>query len=110
MLKGIIFVTIKYKYIGDKMKKYYRVKKGDTLLMIAEDFLIPPFKLIADNALSGEVYQGQVLIIDKLERKLYRVKPFDTIKSVCANFCISTEDFISINKTDYIYPGILVYV
>lgn len=92
------------------MKNYYRVKRGDTLLSIAEQFFIPPFKLIADNCLKREVREGQVLIIDKLNRKVYRVKPFETILSVCKDFCISTEDFISINKTDYIYPGILVYV
>ena len=80
------------------MKSYYRVKRGETLLSVSEDLLIAPFKLISDNCLSSEVREGQVLIIDKLERPLYRVKPFDNVNSVCQKFSITKEDFLLYNN------------
>ena len=91
-------------------KNYYRVKRGDTVLSVSEELSFPPFKLIADNALTEEIRAGQVLIIIKLSRPVYRVKPFDSIEEICEKFCIVKQDFLLNNKTDVIYPGILVYV
>ena len=89
---------------------FYRVKVGETLISISDKLQIPPYKIIADNFLKSEVKAGQVLVIRKLNRPLYRVKPFDTIASICLAHNLDVKDFIFYNRTDFIYCGILVYL
>ena len=88
----------------------YRVNSNDTLISISEKLQVPPFKIIADNNLKSKVYLGQVLLIKRQNATLYRVQPFDTIEGICAKFSISPQDFFYLNRTDFIYFGILVYV
>ena len=89
---------------------FYRVKVGETLISISDKLKVPPYKIIADNFLKSEVKAGQVLVIRKLNRPLYRVKPFDTIKGICARHNLDEKDFIFYNRTDFIYCGILIYL
>ena len=88
----------------------YRVKSGETVLTISELLRMPPYKIIADNNLTADVYAGQLLVIKKLDRQLYRTKPFDTVDSICKKFSILKEDFISFNGAETVHFNILVYV
>ena len=88
----------------------YRVRANDTILTVSETLKVPPYKLIADNNLTEEIYQGQLLIVKRLNRKLYRVKPFDTVDSICEKFNLSKEEFISINGKNLVNFNILIYV
>ena len=88
----------------------YRVKSGETVLTISELLRMPPYKIIADNNLTADVYAGQLLVIKKIDRELYRIKPFDTLESICAKFSIKKEDFIAYNGSDKVHFNILVYV
>ena len=88
----------------------YRVKSGETVLTISELLRIPPYKIIADNNLSSDLYTGQLLLIKRLDRELYRIKPFDTLESICAKFSIKKEDFIAYNGSEKVHFNILVYI
>lgn len=88
----------------------YRVNQGENLISIAEKLQVPPFRIISDNSLKAEVYTGQVLIIKKQNARLYRVQPFDTIENICQRFDVSKKDFVYLNRTEFIYYGLLLYV
>ena len=57
-----------------KHAPYYRVKRGQTLALIAETFRIPVSVLVKENALEKEVEEGQVLSIPASRFHLYRVR------------------------------------
>ncbi len=88
----------------------YRVRANENILDVSEMLMVPPYKLIADNNLTEEIYPGQLLIIKRLNRQLYRVKPFDTVDSICEKFCLSKEDFISFNGKNLVHFNILIYI
>lgn len=88
----------------------YRVKTGESVLTVSELLKVPPYKIIADNNLTSDLYAGQLLIIKRLDRGLYRVKPFDTVESICAKFSIKKEDFTAYNGTDKVHFNILIYI
>ncbi len=88
----------------------YRVNKGENLISISEKLQVPPFRIISDNSLKCEVHAGQVLVIKKQNARLYRVQPFDTIDGLCQRFCIAKKDFIYLNRTEFIYFGLLLYI
>ena len=88
----------------------YRVKAGDNVLSVSETVKVPPYKIIADNNLTADLYAGQLLLIKRLDRVIYRVKPFDTIDSICKKFSITEEEFTSFNGSKIVHFNIFVYV
>ncbi|MBR5900562.1 MAG: LysM peptidoglycan-binding domain-containing protein [Clostridia bacterium] len=89
-------------------KFYYSVKRGDTALKIAERFSIPVTVLIRDNALSAEVYEGQVLVVINRGGFLYTVRPEDTLKSIAKKFDKQESEIRVQNGLDYIFYGIKI--
>ena len=59
------------------MKKIlYRVKAGDTVISLSNEFCVPTGDLIRENNLSAEIRAGDVLILSPKENA-YKVRPFD---------------------------------
>lgn len=79
---------------------YYRVKKGQTLVDIANAFHLPPRLLAAENGLCEEVRAGQILYIPPCEGNLYRITGRES-KVLLSG---SSERYHKKNKTDCFYP------
>lgn len=59
------------------MKKFlYRVKAGDTVLSLSNDFCVPTSDIIRENNLVAEIKAGDLLILSPQE-DAYKVKPFE---------------------------------
>ena len=87
-------------------RKYYRVKRGQTLGDVADAFCIPPCVLVACNALKGEVYEGQVLEMPQERRNLYFVRGGESKSLLCG----SKENFQKRNGTANFYIGQTVWL
>lgn len=84
--------------------EYYRVKKGQNLLSIAEAFFVPPRFLAVYNDLHEEPQAGRILKIPKQNGNLYVVKGGESKRLLCG----SKENFEEKNKTTLFYPGQVV--
>ena len=93
------------------MKKFfYRVMQGESVLSIAQKFSIPPTRIVKENCLKEEVSCGDLLLLESFCGKTYKVKPFDTIKSVAQKFGVSEEYIIEKNGVSYLFYGLIIYV
>jgi len=83
--------------------RYYRVKRGQTLEIIASAFGIPPRLLASKNQLHEEIVTGQVLILPD-SCNLYEVKGGESKRILCG----SEEAFEEKNGTALLYPAQIV--
>lgn len=81
--------------------KFYRVKKGQTLEDLAITFSLPARLIAAENGLTEEVSEGQVLLIPKTEGNLYTVRGGESKELLSG----SAERYAEKNKTDCLYPA-----
>ena len=89
------------------MKKiFYRVNEGETLLSVCEKLGVPPVVVIKENNLKSEIASGDLLYIEQTDCFIYKVTPFDTIKSISQKFGVSEEKILSDNKVPYIFYGL----
>lgn len=79
--------------------KTHRVCRGQTLSSIARTFGVPPRLLAAQNGLTCEVTEGQILVIPSAGN-LYRVQGGES----CTLLCGSVENFRKRNGTVCLYP------
>ena len=89
-----------------EIPRIYRVKKGQTLLGIAETFQVPPRLLVTENALEGEVREGQVLSVNFVRGNAYTVRGGESKTLLCG----SPERFEELNGTSRFYIGQRVYL
>ena len=81
-------------------RRFYAVKRGQTIFSVAEAFSVSPGKLAAVNALFGEVCAGQVLAIPP-SGNLYTVRGGESRTLLCG----SAEKFEEKNGTKHLYIG-----
>ena len=81
----------------------YKVKKGQTLLSLSKELAITPYALVAENGLTEEIFEGQLLQLPPLAH-LYTVQAGDTKTLVSG----SEENFRKKNGTDVFYPGMRI--
>ncbi len=86
--------------------KFYRVKDGQTLAMVADAFSVPMTLLARENELRGEPFAGQVLSIPQHCGNVYRVKGGETRTLLCG----SPENFLARNGTSALYPTQKVFL
>lgn len=86
--------------------KFYKVQKGQTLRDVAEAFSVPQTRIVAENALKGEICEGQILRLPQERRNLYVVRAGDTKKLLCG----SEENYRKANCTDVFYPGMKIWL
>ena len=91
-------------------KFFYRVQTGDTVIGLSAKFNVPPVKIITDNALTGEIEDGDVLFIEETLGTVYMVKPFDTVESVAERFHVLPELLKEINGVDYLFYGLKIII
>ncbi len=93
------------------MKKFfYRAEKGDTVFSLSNRFSIPATKLITLNRLVKEIEEGDLLYIESVDGCLYKVKPFDTAKSVSEKFCVSEQKILKENGVEYLFYGLTIII
>lgn len=89
-----------------RIPEYYRVKKGQTLLEIAQTFLLPPRVLAFCNNLTQEPQAGAILYIPPRCGNLYTVRGGESKKLLCG----SDENFEKINCTKLLYPAQIILI
>jgi LysM repeat protein len=84
--------------------KVYRVKRGQTLVEIAEHFCVSPFLLAKINGIYKEVEEGQILRIPDERGNRYVVRAGDTKILLCG----SESAYEKKNGTAIFYIGMRV--
>jgi hypothetical protein len=105
----ILFGSV-LKYNSGMKKFYYRVQEGQTLKSISEKTGISVNSIIKENALTEEVWAGDLLFLTKEDCTFYKVLPQDTVKSICKKFNLTEEQFFSLNGVPYVYYGQIIKV
>ena len=90
-------------------KGFYYVLDGETLTSVAKKFSTTERVIFVENMLTSGDVCGKVLLVKSYE-KIYIVKEFDTIDSVCEKFNLEKEIFKKINYVDYVFCGQRVIV
>lgn len=83
-------------------KKYYSVKKGDTLASISKKHSIALNDLMAMNNLkrSSRLSIGQNIALKKTEPRTYTAKEGDTLSSIATELNLSVDTLEDINQID----------
>jgi len=89
---------------------YYTVKKGDTLYDLANKNNTTVDILTGVNGLDKDdyIYEGQTLLVPKMDVSLYITKMGDTIEDVALFFETVSTDVIYSNNSIYLLPGQLI--
>ena len=85
-------------------QKIYKVKYGQTLRQVAETFCVAERLLAQENALTEEIFEGQILRIPDTRGNAYTAKPEDTKTLLCG----SDEAFVQKNGGSILYPSMRV--
>ena len=91
-------------------KFFYRVINGETVNSLCAKFNLPTALFIKENNLTKEIEDGEVVVINKYNCKLYTVLPLDTIKSIAKRFNVSEEELKEKNKIDFVYYGLKILI
>ena len=83
---------------------FYRVKRGETITRIAQEFSVTALKIINDNHLRKEPEAGDILCLVTDNYTIYRVKPSDTIEELSERFNVSPEEICEKNGVAYLFP------
>lgn len=83
----------------------YTVKEGDTLASVATKFHTSQTAVAERNNLKGEPFEGMKLVVEETEAFGYTVRPFDTVESIAAKFCVKAEDVRRLNGTQAVFVG-----
>lgn len=92
--------------------RYYTVKKGDTLDVLADRYNIDYKLLVKLNGLEEDdyIYPNQILIFPKVGVSLYLTKRDDTISSVMESVGMNIYELIENNQDIYLREEqIIVY-
>ena len=87
-------------------RRYYRVKKGQTLEESADYFSVSERLLVQENGLTAPPFIGQILLIPNQRGNAYTVQEGDTKALLCG----SEENFRLKNGTDIFYIGMRVRI
>lgn len=89
-----------------EQKRYYQVKKGQTLREIAAYFSVSEFLLARENGLQASPWEGQILRIPEEKGNSYFVQEGDTKELLCG----SEGEYRLKNGTDTFYIGMRVII
>ncbi|MBQ3596425.1 MAG: LysM peptidoglycan-binding domain-containing protein [Clostridia bacterium] len=90
-------------------KIFYRVQKGDLITSVCLKHDIPISRFIKDNNLKEELYEGQIVIINKMQGKTYTVAPHENLKTVAKKLGVLESEIIEKNQTDYLFYGLKIW-
>ena len=64
-------------------------------------------KLIFINQLKSEIRAGDILLIER-EKRVYMVKPTDTIEKIAKRFSTSPEQILADNHIPFVFCGLII--
>ena len=88
----------------------HRVERGDTLAKIAARYGVPINMIARDNELTEEIYEGQRLIIGRVDGTVYTVKPEDTLEAIAGRFGVDKDAILKKNNIKDIYPFMSIVI
>ena len=85
----------------------YFVKKGDTIVRVAELFCVRKEDLARDNDLgvNDKIEEGDILWIRKRNTAIHIVKPLETFASIAKSYNVTVSHIKEINNIDTIFIG-----
>ena len=90
------------------MKKFfYRVQKGDSVISLSNRFSVPTCDLIKDNALKGEIEEGDVLILSPCEDAVF-VSPHENAETIFKRTGKDGEKMLKSNNFLYFFYGLVL--
>ena len=89
-----------------KRPQFYKVKAGQTLQEIADNFHLPVTLIIKENALRQPPQAGEILYLPNVKGNLYTVQAGDSKRLLCG----SDENYKNRNGTDILYPTMRVFL
>ncbi|MEG1520173.1 MAG: LysM peptidoglycan-binding domain-containing protein [Clostridia bacterium] len=90
-------------------EKLYRMTKTDTLHSVSRRFFVPEGAILKAN--DGIIFDaGVVVVIPKVEKKRYTVKPLDSFSSIAKAFGTTVEKIKLENNIDYVYAGQIIFI
>lgn len=91
-------------------KIFYRTEKGDTIARICDRFGVSPFSVIKLNNLRHEPEEGDLMLIQKISGRKYKVKPFDSVKGISEKTHTPEEKILSQLNDGYLFVGLTLYL
>ena len=98
------FLHILIAMLKSEKRKFYRVRRGQSLREIAAFFGVSPRLLAKVNGLTTEPFEGQILVIPQACGNAYTVQEGDTKTLLCGG----DEKYREKNGTDVFYIGMRV--
>ena len=80
--------------------KLYKVKRGQTIKMLASELSTTAYAIVGENHLIEELFEGQLIVLPR-QGALYTVQAGDTKSLLCG----SDEEYARKNRTQIFYPG-----
>jgi hypothetical protein len=87
------------------IRQPYKVKRGQTLRVLAKEYSTTEYAIIVRNGLTEELYEGQLIFLPE-PSNVYVVQPSDTKALLCG----SDENYKIRNGTDILYPTMRVFL
>lgn len=84
-------------------RQIYIVRRGQTIKDVAKHFEIPEHIIITENGLTGDVCEGDALLISSSQTQEYVVGVGETFESVCEKFGADREEVARLNGVDYVW-------
>lgn len=86
--------------------KYYTVKKGDNITLIARQYNLDPTLLLKLNGLDKDdyIYPNQTILLPKNGLSVYLTKQGDTLSDIAENLNTTTEKILKENPRIYLTP------
>ncbi|MBO5909969.1 MAG: LysM peptidoglycan-binding domain-containing protein [Clostridia bacterium] len=81
----------KYEYV------WYRIMSEDTLLSIADKLGVEVNAIIRNNN-NIDLYEGEIVKIERKNDKMHIVKPMETLESISKKYNITKNRLIEINN------------
>ena len=93
------------------MKKFfYRVCEGDSVFSLSEKFGISVCEIIKQNNLQSEICAGDLLYLEKVRDRPYKVNLSDTLGSLAKRFNLSEQEILEQNGISYIFYGLSIKI
>jgi len=88
----------------------YVCKNGEGIADISARFCVPVSRLKELNNIESDVRCGQEIFIVRHKCRSYRVKPGDTVDSICDSIGVAVELADGMDCLKNIYPGKMIYI
>ncbi len=87
-----------------------RAGEGDSVLSLCRRFSVPMERLIAENRLTGEIAEGELVYISRPCRFVHIAEAGETYASIAERFKKSEESLRALNRAEYVFYAMPVVI